>query len=164
MAERPNVPPQLMSREFETTPDGGKKLNTSKAEKTLSIVKPDGFKKRLIGRIIQRYEDAELNLEAIQRLVLTRPKAEGFYAVHKERSFFASLIEFMTSGPVVVMAWSGEGAIDKVREINGATDPKKAAPGTIRALWGDTIQNNVVHGSDAPETARFEVGYFFPGL
>ncbi|RJP68090.1 MAG: nucleoside-diphosphate kinase [Candidatus Abyssobacteria bacterium SURF_17] len=131
---------------------------------TLAIVKPDGFEKRLIGKIIQRYEEAALNLQAIQRLVLTRERAEGFYAVHKERPFFSSLVEFMTSGPVVVMAWSGEGAIDKVRDINGATDPKKAAPGTIRAQWGESIQNNIVHGSDGPETARFEVAYFFPGL
>jgi nucleoside-diphosphate kinase len=127
-------------------------------------VKPDGFKKRLIGKIIQKYEEAGLNLAAIQRLDLTRAKAEGFYAVHKERPFFPSLIEFMTSGPVVVMAWRGEGAIDKLREINGATDPKKAAPGTIRALWGESIQNNIVHGSDGPDTSKFEVGYFFPGL
>ncbi|MBI4830458.1 MAG: nucleoside-diphosphate kinase [Candidatus Lindowbacteria bacterium] len=139
-------------------------LNRSSVETTLSIVKPDGFKKRLIGKIIQKYEEAGLNLAAIQRLQLSRAKAEGFYAVHKERPFFPSLIEFMTSGPVVVMAWSGEGAIDKVREINGATDPKKAAAGTIRALWGESIQNNIVHGSDGPETAKFEVGYFFPKL
>ncbi len=139
-------------------------MNRSSVETTLSIVKPDGFKKRLIGKIIQKYEEAGLNLAAIQRLQLSRAKAEGFYAVHKERPFFPSLIEFMTSGPVVVMAWSGEGAIDKVREINGATDPKKAAAGTIRALWGESIQNNIVHGSDGPETAKFEVGYFFPKL
>lgn len=131
---------------------------------TLAIVKPDGFRKRLIGKIIQRYEEAGLNLQAVQRLVLTPEKAEGFYAVHKERPFFRSLIEFMTSGPVVVMAWSGPGAIDKLREINGATDPKEAAPGAIRALWGENIQNNIVHGSDSPETARFEVNYFFPDL
>lgn len=133
-------------------------------ETTLAIVKPDGFHKRLVGKTIQRYEEAGLTLEAIQRLVLSRKKAEGFYAVHKERPFFPSLIEFMTSGPCVVMAWSGEGAIDRVRELNGATDPKKAAPGTIRALWGESIQNNIVHGSDSAETARFEVNYFFPEL
>ncbi len=133
-------------------------------ETTLAIVKPDGFQKRLVGKTIQRYEEAGLTLEAIQRLVLSRKKAEGFYAVHKERPFFPSLIEFMTSGPCVVMAWSGEGAIDRVRELNGATDPKKAAPGTIRALWGESIQNNIVHGSDSAETARFEVNYFFPKL
>lgn len=131
-------------------------------ETTLAIVKPDGFEKRLVGKIIQRYEEAGLDLEAIQRLVLTREKAEGFYAVHEDRPFFPSLIEFMTSGPVVVMAWSGEGAIDKVRELNGATNPKEAAAGTIRALWGGDIQNNIVHGSDGPDTARFEVKYFFP--
>ncbi len=131
---------------------------------TLSIVKPDGFQKRLVGRVIQMYEDAGLDLVAIERMVMSRQKAEGFYAVHKERPFFGELVEFMTSGPAVVMAWRGEGAIDKVREINGATDPKKAAPGTIRAQWGANIQNNIVHGSDSPETAKFEVNYFFPGL
>lgn len=136
----------------------------SNIETTLTIVKPDGFKKRLVGKVIARYEEAGLNLEAIRRLVMTREKAEGFYAVHKERRFFGQLIEFMTSGPSVVMAWSGENAIEKVREINGTTNPKDAAPGTIRALWGDNIQNNIVHGSDASETAKFEVGYFFPEL
>jgi len=133
-------------------------------ETTLSIVKPDGFGKRLVGRVIQMYEDAGLDLVAMQRIELTREKAEGFYAVHKERPFFGELIEFMTSGPAVVMAWRGEGAIDKVREINGATNPAEAAEGTIRALWGDNIQNNIVHGSDAPETAKFEINYFFPDL
>ena len=139
-------------------------MNAGKTETTLAIVKPDGFKKRLVGRIIQRYEEAGLNLVAMERLVLTREKAEGFYAVHKDRPFFSSLIEFMTSGPVVVMAWTGEDAIDKVREINGATNPKEAADGTIRALWGDNIQNNIVHGSDGPDTANFEVKHFFPDL
>ena len=127
-------------------------------------MKPDGFRKRLVGKIIQRYEEAGLDLEAMERLVLTREKAEGFYAVHKERPFFPELIEFMTSGPAVVMAWSGEDAIDKIREINGATNPKEAAAGTIRALWGANIQNNVVHGSDGPETAKFEINHFFPDL
>jgi nucleoside-diphosphate kinase len=139
-------------------------VNAGKTETTLAIVKPDGFKKRLVGRIIQRYEEAGLNLVAMERLVLTREKAEGFYAVHKDRPFFSSLIEFMTSGPVVVMAWTGEGAVDTVREINGATNPKEAADGTIRALWGDNIQNNIVHGSDGPDTANFEVKHFFPDL
>jgi len=128
-------------------------LNEKRTETTLAIVKPDGFGKRLVGKIIQMYEDAGLDLVAMRRLELTREKAEGFYAVHKERPFFPELIEFMTSGPAVVMAWRGEGAIDKVREINGATNPADAAEGTIRALWGDNIQNNIVHGSDAPETA-----------
>jgi len=139
-------------------------LAKSNIQTTLAIVKPDGFEKRLIGKIIQKYEEAGLDLMAIERMVMSREKAEGFYAVHKERPFFGELVEFMTSGPSVVMAWRGESAIDKVREINGATDPKNAAPGTIRALWGSNIQNNIVHGSDSPETAKFEVGYFFPGL
>jgi nucleoside-diphosphate kinase len=139
-------------------------VNASKVETTLSIVKPDGFGKRLVGRVIQLYEEAGLELAAMQRMELTREKAEGFYAVHKERPFFPELIEFMTSGPVVVMAWRGDGAIDKVREINGATNPAEAAEGTIRAQWGDNIQNNIVHGSDAPDTAKFEVNYFFPEL
>ncbi len=139
-------------------------MNGKRTETTLAIVKPDGFGKRLVGKIIQMYEDADLDLVAMRRTELTREKTEGFYAVHKERPFFPELIEFMTSGPAVVMAWRGEGAIDKVREINGATNPADAAEGTIRALWGDNIQNNIVHGSDAPETAEFEVGYFFPEL
>lgn len=139
-------------------------MSSDKAEITLTIVKPDAFGKRLVGRIIQQYEEAGLELEAIRRLELSREMAEGFYAVHKNRPFFSELIEFMTSGPVAVMAWSGEGAIDKVREINGATDPEEAAEGTIRALWGENIQNNAVHGSDGPDTAGFEIGYFFPGL
>ena len=139
-------------------------MNTKATETTLSIVKPDGFGKRIVGKVIQLYEEAGLELVAMQRMELTREKAEGFYAVHKERPFFPELIEFMTSGPVVVMAWRGEGAIDKVREINGATDPAKAAEGTIRAQWGANIQNNIVHGSDGPDTAKFEVNYFFPDL
>jgi nucleoside-diphosphate kinase len=139
-------------------------LAKANIQTTLSIVKPDGFQKRLIGKIIQKYEEAGLELVAIQRLHMSREKAEGFYAVHKERPFFGELVEFMTSGPAVAMAWRGENAIDVVREINGATDPKKAAPGTIRALWGSNIQNNIVHGSDSPDTAKFEVNYFFPGL
>jgi nucleoside-diphosphate kinase len=139
-------------------------VNPQKTETTLAIVKPDGFQKRLVGKIIQLYEEAGLELVAMQRMELTREKAEGFYAVHKKRPFFPELIEFMTSGPVVVMAWRGQGAIDKVREINGATDPAKAAKGAIRALWGGSIQNNVVHGSDGPDTAKFEVNYFFPEL
>ena len=139
-------------------------MNASKKETTLSIVKPDGFGKRLVGKVIQLYEEAKLELVAMQRMELTKEKAEGFYAVHKERPFFPELIEFMTSGPVVVMAWRGDGAIDTVREINGATNPAEAAEGTIRAQWGDNIQNNIVHGSDGPDTAKFEVNYFFPDL
>ena len=139
-------------------------MTESNIQTTLSIVKPDGFEKRLVGKVIQKYEEAGLDLVAIERLEMSREKAEGFYAVHKERPFFGELVEFMTSGPAVVMAWRGENAIDVVREVNGATDPAKAAPGTIRALWGSSIQNNIVHGSDSPETAKFEVGYFFPHL
>ena len=139
-------------------------MSESKTQTTLAIVKPDGFGKRLVGKVIQLYEEAGLDLVAMQRVELTREKAEGFYAVHKERPFFPELIEFMTSGPAVVMAWRGEDAIDKVREINGATNPADADEGTIRALWGDNIQNNIVHGSDAPETAEFEISYFFPEL
>ncbi|NQU08202.1 MAG: nucleoside-diphosphate kinase [Candidatus Abyssubacteria bacterium] len=139
-------------------------MSESKTQTTLAIVKPDGFGKRLVGKVIQLYEAAGLDLVAMRRVELTREKAEGFYAVHKERPFFPELIEFMTSGPAVVMAWRGEGAIDKVREINGATNPADADEGTIRALWGDNIQNNIVHGSDAPETAEFEINYFFPEL
>lgn len=139
-------------------------MNASTTETTLAIVKPDGFGKRLVGKVIQRYEDAGLELVAMRRMELTREKAEGFYAVHKERPFFPELIEFMTSGPVVVMAWRGEDAIDEVREINGATNPADAAEGTIRELWGDNIQNNIVHGSDGSDTAKFEVNYFFPEL
>jgi len=142
----------------------GDRVNATNTETTLAIVKPDGFGKRIVGKVIQLYEEAGLELVAMQRMKLTREKAEGFYAVHKERPFFPELIEFMTSGPLVVMAWRGKGAIDKVREINGATDPAKAAAGTIRAQWGDNIQNNIVHGSDGPDTAKFEVNYFFPDL
>jgi nucleoside-diphosphate kinase len=142
----------------------GDYVSEKNMETTLAIVKPDGFEKRLVGKVIQMYEEAGLDLVAMQRMELTREKAEGFYAVHKERPFFPELIEFMTSGPSVVMAWRGEGAIEKVREINGATNPADAADGTIRALWGDNIQNNIVHGSDAPETAEFEVSYYFPDL
>ena len=139
-------------------------MSESKTQTTLAIVKPDGFGKRLVGKVIQLYEEAGLDLVAMRRVELTREKAEGFYAVHKERPFFPELIEFMTSGPAVVMAWKGESAIDKVREINGATNPADADEGTIRALWGDNIQNNIVHGSDSADTAAFEVSYFFPEL
>ena len=123
---------------------------TSKTETTLAIVKPDGFKKRLVGRIIQRYEEAGLNLVAMERLVLTREKAEGFYAVHKDRPFFSSLIEFMTSGPVVVMILEGKDAIESARRTMGATNPVEASPGTIRADFGMEIGRNLVHGSDGP--------------
>ncbi|MBI5563005.1 MAG: nucleoside-diphosphate kinase [Deltaproteobacteria bacterium] len=133
-------------------------------ERTLSIVKPDGVRKNLIGDVIGRFEKNGLKVVGVKMTSLTRQQAEGFYAVHRARPFFGSLTEFMSSGPVVLMALEGDGAIKKVRDLMGATDPKKAAPGTIRADHADSIESNVVHGSDAPETAAFEIGYFFNAL
>ncbi|TAN60875.1 nucleoside-diphosphate kinase [bacterium] len=133
-------------------------------EKTLSIVKPDGVKKNIIGEVVARFEKAGLKVIGIKMISLTRAGAEGFYAVHRERPFFASLTEFMSSGPVVVMALKGNGAIKKVRDIMGATDPKKADAGTIRKDFADSIEANIVHGSDAPETAAVEISYFFNAL
>ncbi len=133
-------------------------------ERTLSIIKPDAVKKGLIGTIIARFEREGLKIAAMRMLHLDKERAEGFYAVHRERPFFADLVEFMTSGPVVVMVLEGQDAIEHNREIMGATDPEKAAEGTLRKLYAESIQNNAVHGSDAPETARFEIGYFFPEL
>ncbi len=133
-------------------------------ERTLSIVKPDGVRKNIIGEVVSRFEKAGLKVAGLKMAHLTKKEAEGFYAVHKERPFFGSLTEFMSSGPVVVMALTGNGAIKTVRDIMGATDPKKAAPGTIRKAFADSIEANIVHGSDAPETAAFEIGYFFNAL
>jgi nucleoside-diphosphate kinase len=133
-------------------------------ERTLSIIKPDAVEKGLIGTIMARFEREGLKIAAMRMLHLTKEQAEGFYAVHRERPFFADLVEFMTSGPVVVMVLEGEDAIEQNREIMGATDPEKAAEGTLRKLYAESIQNNAVHGSDAPETARFEIGYFFPEM
>jgi len=130
-------------------------------ERTLSIVKPDGVKKNIIGEVIGRFEKAGLKVVALKMTELSREQAEGFYEVHKERPFFASLTEFMTSGPIVPMILEGEGAIKKVRDIMGATNPADAADGTIRKDFADSIEANVVHGSDAPETAAFETEYFF---
>ena len=130
-------------------------------ERTLSIIKPDGVKRNLIGKILNKFEEAGLKIVAMKRVHLTRPQAEGFYAVHKERPFFPSLVEYMTSGPVVVSVLEGADAIKKNREIMGATNPKDAAPGTIRAEFAESIEANTVHGSDAPETASFEIRYFF---
>lgn len=130
-------------------------------ERTLSIIKPDGVKRNLIGKILNKFEEAGLKIVAMKRVHLTRPQAEGFYAVHKERPFFPSLVEYMTSGPVVVSVLEGTDAIKKNREIMGATNPKDAAPGTIRAEFAESIEANTVHGSDAPETAAFEIRYFF---
>ncbi|OGQ52045.1 MAG: nucleoside-diphosphate kinase [Deltaproteobacteria bacterium RIFCSPLOWO2_02_FULL_53_8] len=133
-------------------------------ERTLSIVKPDGVKKNIIGQVIARFEKNGLRVVGLKRIWLTKAQAEGFYAVHSSRPFFASLTEFMASGPVVVMALEGKDAIKTVRDLMGATDPKKAAAGTIRADFADSIEANIVHGSDAPETAAFEIGYYFNSL
>jgi len=133
-------------------------------QRTLSIVKPDGVKKALIGEVIRRFESAGLRVVALKRVTLTKQAAEGFYEVHKDKGFFNSLTDFMSSGPVVVMVLEGENAILKTREIMGATNPKEAAPGTIRADFADEIEQNIVHGSDAPETAAVEISYFFNQL
>jgi len=134
------------------------------AEKTLSIIKPDGVRKNVIGDIIKRFESNGLKVAAMKMVHLSRKEAEGFYAVHSARPFFSSLTEFMSSGPVVLMVLKGEGAILKNRELMGATDPAKAAAGTIRKDHADSIEANIVHGSDGPETAVFEIGYFFSGI
>ena len=130
-------------------------------ERTLSIVKPDGVGRNLIGEVYRRFEQAGLRVIAARMLRLSQSEAEGFYAVHRERPFFKDLVRFMTSGPVMVQVLEGEGAIAKNREVMGATDPKKAAKGTIRADLASSIDENVVHGSDAPDTAAREIGYFF---
>ena len=132
-------------------------------ERTLSIIKPDAVAKNVIGEIYSRFEKAGLKVIAAKYKQLSRAEAEGFYAVHKERPFFAALVEFMISGPVMIQALEGEGAILKNRDLMGATDPKKAAPGTIRADFAQSIDANAVHGSDAPETAQVEIAYFFAG-
>ena len=134
------------------------------AERTLSIVKPDGVKKNLVGAVIGRFEKAGLKVIALKMISLSKAEAEGFYDVHRARPFFKSLTEFMSSGPVVVMALEGDGAIKKVRDIMGATNPKDAAAGTIRKDFADSIEANIVHGSDALDTAKTEIGYFFNAL
>ncbi|HEX9184160.1 MAG TPA: nucleoside-diphosphate kinase [Burkholderiales bacterium] len=131
-------------------------------ERTLSIIKPDAVKKNAIGQIIARFEKAGLRIVAARMTHLSRAEAEGFYAVHRERPFFKDLVDFMTSGPVLVQVLEGKDAIAKNRELMGATDPKKAAKGTIRADFAESIDANAVHGSDGPETARTEIAYFFP--
>ncbi|HSN90507.1 MAG TPA: nucleoside-diphosphate kinase [Anaeromyxobacteraceae bacterium] len=130
-------------------------------ERTLSIIKPDGVEKGIIGRIISRFETAGLKPIAIRMAHLSRAEAEGFYAVHRERPFFADLVEFMTSGPVVLMVLEGENAVARNRDIMGATDPRKAAEGTLRKDFATDIEKNTVHGSDSPENAKVEVSYFF---
>jgi nucleoside-diphosphate kinase len=131
-------------------------------ERTLSIVKPDAVAKNVIGKIYSRFETNGLKIVAAKMAWLSKTEAEGFYAVHRERPFFKDLVEFMTSGPVMIQVLEGEGAIAKNRDLMGATDPKKAAAGTIRADFAQSIDANAVHGSDAPETAAVEIAYFFP--
>ena len=131
-------------------------------ERTLSIIKPDAVKKNAIGQILARLEAAGLRIVAARMMFLSRAEAEGFYEVHRGRPFFPDLVEFMTSGPVLVQVLEGDNAIAKNRELMGATDPKKAAKGTIRADFADSIDANAVHGSDAAETAKTEIAYFFP--
>jgi nucleoside-diphosphate kinase len=130
-------------------------------ERTLSIIKPDAVAKNVIGRINSRFEQAGLKIVAARMMWLSRQQAEGFYAVHKERPFFKDLVEFMTSGPVLIQVLEGENAINKNRELMGATDPRKAATGTIRADFAQSIDANAVHGSDSPQTAANEISYFF---
>jgi nucleoside-diphosphate kinase len=133
-------------------------------ERTLSIIKPDGVEKGIIGRVISRFESQGLKPIAIKMKLLSKTEAEGFYAVHKARPFFNDLVKFMTSGPVVLMVLEGEGAVAKNREIMGATDPKKAADGTIRKDFATDIEKNTVHGSDSAENAKVEVSYYFPEI
>jgi nucleoside-diphosphate kinase len=135
-----------------------------KLERTLSIVKPDGVSKNLIGEVIKRFEQNGLRVVALKMVKLSRPQAEGFYAVHRDKPFFQSLTDFMSSGPCVVMVLEGKDAISKVREIMGATDPKKAETGTIRRDFAQNIERNIVHGSDSKESASFEISYFFNAL
>lgn len=133
-------------------------------ERTLSIIKPDAVAKNLIGQIIARLESNQLTVVAARLKQLSQAEAEGFYAVHRERPFFKDLVRFMVSGPVFIQVLEGEGAIVRYRDLMGATDPKKAAPGTIRADFAQSIDANAVHGSDAPETAANEIAYFFSAI
>jgi len=133
-------------------------------ERTLSIIKPDAVANNAIGQILARFEKAGLKIVAARMLQLSRRDAEGFYAVHRERPFFKDLVDFMTSGPVMVQVLEGENAVQKNRDLMGATDPKQAAKGTIRADFAQSIDANAVHGSDGPGTARVEIAYFFPTL
>lgn len=133
-------------------------------ERTLSIIKPDGVRKKLIGEVVKRFEDNGLMPVALKMLHLTKAEAEGFYAVHKGKPFYDSLTTFMSSGPIVVMILEGEKAIERNRELMGATNPEEAAEGTLRRQYADNIEQNIVHGSDAPETAETEIAYFFNAL
>jgi nucleoside-diphosphate kinase len=133
-------------------------------EQTLAILKPDAVRRKLIGQILTQIEASGLNIRALKRLTLSRPQAEAFYDVHKERPFYASLCDYMTSGPVVVAVLESDRAIERWRELMGATDPAKAAEGTIRKRFGQDIEQNAVHGSDAPETAAREISFFFSAM
>jgi nucleoside-diphosphate kinase len=133
-------------------------------EQTLAIIKPDAVRKRLAGRIVQRIEEAGFDIRAMRRVALSRAEAEGFYAVHRERGFFASLTTFMSSGPAIALVIQAPDGIAKWRALMGATDPAKADAGTLRREFGESIERNATHGSDAPETAAFEIGYFFAGV
>jgi nucleoside-diphosphate kinase len=133
-------------------------------ERTLSIIKPDAVAKNVIGQINARFEAAGLSIVAARMMQLTKAQAEGFYAVHRERPFFRDLVKFMTSGPIIVQVLEGDGAIQRNRDLMGATDPKQAAAGTIRADFADSIDANAVHGSDGPATAAIEIAYFFAAV
>jgi nucleoside-diphosphate kinase len=133
-------------------------------ERTLSIVKPDGVKKNLIGEVIKRFEQKGLKIAALRMLKLSKDEAKGFYIVHKDRPFYESLTSFMSEGSIVVMVVEGENAINKIRELMGATNPEDAVPGTIRADFASDIEHNIVHGSDSKESASYEIPYFFSSL
>jgi nucleoside-diphosphate kinase len=133
-------------------------------ESTLSIVKPDGVEQGLIGEVIKRFEDKGLKVIGLKMVKISKREAEGFYAVHRGKSFFESLTTFMSSGPAVVMVLEGDNAIQRVRDLMGATNPQEAVEGTLRRQFGSNIEKNIVHGSDGPDTAAFEIGYFFHAL
>ena len=134
------------------------------SERTLAIIKPDAVERRLAGKIIQRIEDEGFQIRAMKRMSLSKAQAEGFYAVHRERPFFGSLTTFMSSGPAIVLVLEAKDAIRKWRTLMGATDPAKADPGTMRKEFAQSIERNATHGSDAPATAAYEIGYFFAGV
>jgi nucleoside-diphosphate kinase len=158
-----NTSKLLFLQEIFLGPTAGKEPNMA-IERTLSIIKPDAVAKNVIGQIYARFESAGLKVIAARMMQLSRADAEAFYGVHRERPFFKDLVEFMISGPVMVQVLEGEAAIQKNRDLMGATDPKKAAAGTIRADFADSIDANAVHGSDASETARNEIAFFFAGM
>lgn len=133
-------------------------------ERTLVLAKPDAVRKNVVGKIISRFEDEGFKLVALKKLKLTKEQAGQFYIVHKERPFYNELCEFMSSGPIVAMVWEGKNIISRVREIMGATDPSKAEEGTLRKLYGTNVGENAVHGSDSPESASYEIPFFFSGL